>query len=282
LRIFGTIVGLFLATALFHFVPGTITLQIILIFVFTLLLRWVGPANYGIFAVAISALVVFLIALTGVSPKELIWARGINTAAGGALAVLAYWVWPTWERTQVSERIAEMLDTYRVYFRKLVETYTRNKADGAGELDRVRLRARMARTNLEASIERLGAEPGTTAEEINQLNALLASSHRFVHALMALDADWLHTAAVPTRTAFPRFAADVEKTLSLLTAALRGKHVQLKEFPDLREDHHLLVRSGDQNIERYALVNVEADRIVNSLNTLSEQVMERVRPKHAT
>jgi uncharacterized membrane protein YccC len=282
LRIFGTIVGLFLATALFHFVPGTITLQIILIFVFTLLLRWVGPANYGIFAVAISALVVFLIALTGVSPKELIWARGINTAAGGALAVLAYWVWPTWERTQVSERIAEMLDTYRVYFRKLVETYTRNKADGAGELDRVRLRARMARTNLEASIERLGAEPGTTAEEINQLNALLASSHRFVHALMALDAGWLHTAAVPTRTAFPRFAADVEKTLSLLTAALRGKHVQLKEFPDLREDHHLLVRSGDQNIERYALVNVEADRIVNSLNTLSEQVMERVRPKHAT
>jgi uncharacterized membrane protein YccC len=175
-----------------------------------------------------------------------------------------------------------MLDTYRVYFRKLVETYTLNKADGAGELDRVRLRARMARTNLEASIERLGAEPGTTAEEINQLNALLASSHRFVHALMALDADWLHTAAVPTRTAFPRFAADVEKTLSLLTAALRGKHVQLKEFPDLREDHHLLVRSGDQNIERYALVNVEADRIVNSLNTLSEQVMERVRPKHAT
>jgi len=30
-------------------------IQIFLIFVFTLLLRWVGPANYGIFAVAISA-----------------------------------------------------------------------------------------------------------------------------------------------------------------------------------------------------------------------------------
>jgi uncharacterized membrane protein YccC len=281
LRIGGTIVGLFLATALFHFVPGTITLQIILIFVFTLLLRWVGPANYGIFAVAISALVVFLIALTGVSPKELIWARGINTAAGGALALLAYWIWPTWERTQVSERIAEILDAYRAYFHKLVETYTRNEADGAGELDRVRLGARMARTNLEASIERLGAEPGATAEQINQLDALLASSHRFVHALMALDAGWLHTAAVAPRTAFRQFAADVEKTLSHLSAALRGKRVQLKEFPDLREDHHVLVRSGDLNIERYALVNVEADRIVNSLNTLSEQVMERVRAKHA-
>ena len=282
LRIGGTILGLFLATALFHFVPGTVTLQIILIFVFTLLLRWVGPANYGIFAVAISALVVFLIAITGVSPKEVIWARGINTAAGGALALLAYWIWPTWERTQTSERIAEMLDAYRRYFRILAETYTGNGPGSADELDRVRLDARMARTNLEASIERLGAEPGTTPEQVNQLNALLASSHRFVHALMALDAGWLHTAAVPPRTAFPTFATHVEKTLDLLSAALRGTRVKMKELPDLREDHHVLVRSGDEKIERYALVNVEADRIVNSLNTLSEQVMERVRPPHAT
>ncbi len=280
LRIGGTIVGLFLATALFRFLPDSATVQIVLIFVFALSLRWVGPANYGIFAVAISALVVLLIAITGVSPKEVIWARGINTAAGGALALLAYWIWPTWERTQVFDRIAAMLDAYREYFHALAEAYVRNETSSARELDRVRLRARMARTNLEASIDRLGAEPGTTAEQMHQLNALLASSHRFVHALMALDAAWLHTSAVPARPAFRTFAADVEKTLELLAAALRGKHVQLNEFPDLREDYHVLVQSGDQKIERYALVNVEADRIVNSLNTLREQVMELVSAKN--
>jgi uncharacterized membrane protein YccC len=279
LRIGGTIVGLFLATALFRFLPDTVTVQIALIFGFTLLLRWVGPANYGIFAAAVSALVVLLIAITGVSPKELIWARGINTAAGGALALLGYWMWPTWERTQVSERIAELLDAYREYFHTLAESFARNETDSVSELDRARLGARMARTNLEASIDRLGAEPGTTAEQMNQLNALLASSHRFIHAAMALEAGWLHTAAVPARAAFRRLAADVDQTLELLAGALRGRRVQLKEFPDLREDHHLLVHSGDQKIERYALVNVEADRIVNSLNTLREQVMEHVRAK---
>jgi len=276
LRIGGTIAGLFLATALFRFLPDTVTVQIVLIFAFTLLLRWVGPANYGIFAVAISALVVLLIAITGVSPKELIWARGINTGAGGALALLAYWIWPTWERTQVSERIAEMLEAYREYFHILSESFVRNETTSARELDRARLRARVARTNLEASIDRMGAEPGTTAEQMNQLNALLASSHRFIHAVMALEAGWLHMAAVPARTAFRTFAADVEKTLDLLAAALRGAHVQLNEFPDLREDHGVLLQSGDQKIGRYALVNVEADRIVNSLNTLRGQVMERV------
>jgi len=47
LRIGGTIVGLFLATALFRFLPDTVTVQLILIFVFTLLLRWVGPQTTG-------------------------------------------------------------------------------------------------------------------------------------------------------------------------------------------------------------------------------------------
>jgi uncharacterized membrane protein YccC len=281
LRIGGTIVGLFLATALFHFVPHTVVLHIILIFGFTLLLRWVGPANYGIFAAAVSALVVLLIAITGVSPKELIWARGINTAAGGALALLGYWIWPTWERTQVSERIAEMLNAYREYFHSLAESYVGNETSSPRELDRVRKGTRLARTNLEASMDRLGAEPGTTAEQMNQLNALLASSHRFAHAAMALEAGLLHTAAVPARTASRTFAGDVEKTLTLLAAALRGTRVQLQEFPDLREDHHVLLQSGDPKIERYALVNVEADRIVNSLNTLREQVMERVHAKIA-
>jgi len=149
------------------------------------------------------------------------------------------------------------------------------------ELDRVRLNARMARTNLEASIDRLGVEPGRTGGADHSIECMMASSHRLVHALMALDAGWQHTAATPARTAFHKFAADVEKTLTLLAVALRGARVPVKEFPDLREDHHVLIRSGDQKIERYALVNVEADRIVNSLNTLREQVMEWARTKSA-
>ncbi len=273
LRISGTIAGLLLATSLFHFLPHSTALQIILIFAFTLVLRWIGPANYGLFAVAISALVVLLIAMTGLSPGEVIWARGINTTAGGALALLAYWIWPTWERTRISERIAQMLDAYREYFHFLSESYQRGKTGSSRELDRLRLRARVARSNLEASIDRLSTEPGTTAEYMNRLNALLASSHRFVNAVMALDADWLQSARVPPRPAFHTFAADLEKTLELLVAALRGTRVSAREFPDLREDHNVLVQSGDPRTERYALVNVEADRITNSLNTLREQVL---------
>jgi uncharacterized membrane protein YccC len=281
LRIAGTIVGLMLATALFLFLPSSPAYHIIMIFAFTFLLRWVGPANYGIFGIAVSALVVLLIAITGIAPKEVIWARGTNTALGGALALLAYWVWPTWERTRVSERVAQMLDAYRNYYHALAHSLLHLESPDPRELDRARLAARTARSNLEASVDRLGAEPGTSPEQMSRLNAMLASSHRFVHAVMALEAGQLRTAGVPVRPAFRTFAADVEKTFALLAGALRGKRFTAKELPDLREDYNQLLQSGDPKTELYALSNVEADRITNSLNTLREQILDWTRTPQA-
>jgi hypothetical protein len=65
----------------------------------------------------------------------------------------------------------------------------------------------------------------------------------------------------------------VELTLHSLAGALRGSRLRRAELPDLREDHHALAHSGDPATERYALVNVETDRVTNSLNTLSEELL---------
>src|SRR5580765_6837695 len=125
LRIVGTLAGLLLATALFHFLPIHTGTEIVLIGAFTFVMRWAGPANYGIFGVAISALVVLLISITGLAPKEVIAARGVNTIVGGGFALLAYAVWPTWERNRLPELFATLTDAYRRSFasitRKLLE-----------------------------------------------------------------------------------------------------------------------------------------------------------------
>ena len=47
------------------------------------------------------------------------------------------------------------------------------------ELDRVRLAARLARSNLEASADRLLAEPKTTTHLIGIVNGILANSHHY-------------------------------------------------------------------------------------------------------
>ena len=106
LRLAGTYVGLIVTTGLFHVMSPSVAVQIAMLAVFTFLGRCFGPANYGILTAAVSGLVVLLIALTGVAPQGVIAARGLNTTIGGLLALIAYAVWPTWERTQLPEAMA--------------------------------------------------------------------------------------------------------------------------------------------------------------------------------
>ncbi len=66
----------------------------------------------------------------------------------------------------------------------------------------------------------------------------------------------------------------MEITLHSLAGALRGSPLGRSDLPDLREDHHALVHSGDPAAERYALVNVETDRMTNSLKTLRDELLK--------
>jgi uncharacterized membrane protein YccC len=272
LRVVGTLSGLAFATVLFPIVSTTIMRQIVVIALLVFMLRSLGAANYGILTAAVSALVVLLIGLTGVSAKDVIAARALNSVAGGALALAAYWLWPTWERYRIKENVARLLDAYRNYFQAICTAYLKPDAPPP-ELDAARQAGRLARSNLEASAARLSSEP--YPKQLAALNDMLASSHRLVHALMALEAGLYQSQFMPPRDAFRTFSHDVEKTLYFLAASLRGSRIYPGDLPDLREDHHALLRSGDSRAERYALVNIETDRITNSLNTLREQILSR-------
>jgi len=131
--------------------------------VFTFLMRWIGPANYGVFAVMISALVVLLLTINGVSPKEVILARGLNTAVGGVLALLAYLAWPTWERSRVGDNVAAVLRAYGKYFSAVAKSYMEKGSVERFEIERARQDGRTARTNLEAVGRTAGGGAGSHA-----------------------------------------------------------------------------------------------------------------------
>jgi uncharacterized membrane protein YccC len=285
LRIVGTLAGLLLATTLFHFLPIHTATEIVLIGLFTFIMRWVGPANYGIFGVAISALVVLLISITGLAPKEVIAARGINTIVGGAFALVTYAVWPSWERNRLRELFAALADAYRGSFRSICRKILAPSSASREERERTRRAARIARSNLETSIERLAAEPGVSAAQLARVNAMLAASHRFAHAMIALEAAIPEDRGITPRPEFLDFADAIERTLELLSAKLRGQRVVEREFPDLREAHSRLTRAGHPEIAAYGLVNVETDRMTNSLNTLRDQIFAWLResnPEHGS
>jgi hypothetical protein len=154
---------------------------------------------------------------------------------------------------------------------KLLDVLTGREGANTAELDKLRLASRLARTNAVASVDRMQAEPGTRAEEIALLIGMLASSHRFIHAVLSVEAG-IPATRPAVRDEFRVFAADVIKILEALAAELRGSRVPVAKWPDLREGHRRLTGNPLSACEQYVLVNVEADRMTNSLNTMREQV----------
>jgi uncharacterized membrane protein YccC len=261
LRIAGTFAGLLVATGLFHFLHTGIESDIVLLAVFAFLLRWIGPANYGIFVTALSAFVVLMIAITGVDPKPVIAARALNTALGGALALAAYWLWPTWEQTKAGPVLADLIEAYRNYFHAVAAAYA---GDPDADLDTVRSKARVARVNAESFLGRIVAEPGVSPDRVNLLNTILVSSHSFVRSVMAIESDLNTVRPEPGPSALD-FTRKVDETLLSVIASLRTSTPLSPDLPDLRAAHNLIE-------DRYSLFGVETDRIVTSLNTMREQI----------
>lgn len=70
LRLAGTYIGLLLATPLFYALPVSLGVEIAIVGALVFVVRGAGGANYGIVAVSVTALVVFLLALAGSAPKR--------------------------------------------------------------------------------------------------------------------------------------------------------------------------------------------------------------------
>ncbi|MGC2658030.1 MAG: FUSC family protein [Bryobacteraceae bacterium] len=272
LRLLGTFTGLLLSTALFHFLPVSPGVEVALVFAFMYAMRSVGAANYGIFSCCIAALVVLLISFTGIQPGAVILARGLNTAAGGILALIAYALWPTWERTQIRDMLAQLFDSYRDYFRLVVNMCVSAHLPDA-ELDQARLQWRAARSNAEASVDRVSGEPNVSPTQMSNLNSILASSHVAIYSITALEAGFrrIHPRCAPA--VFLKFANDVEFTLYDLSANLRNAPAAFTQWPVLRDDYNEIADIADSDPQARFIVE-EADRLTNTFNTLREKVLQ--------
>lgn len=278
LRLAGTFGGLILATILYHAFPPSALTQLLLVGIFTYLLRSIGPANYGVFSVAISGLIVFLIAETGVPPAQVVSERALNTAAGGCFALAAYALWPTWERTQINEVLAQLLDAAREYFHRVVQSF----GDGdlsTTALDQLRATWRRLRSDAEGSVNRIAAEPGVSRETLSCLTSFLATSQIVVRSIMSMESAVLEGKTDTPKEPFRKFATDIEFTLYFLAATLRGSTGAGETLPKLREDHRRIVESRNKFSANDEFLVITADQLTVALNTLREQVIRYRNPQ---
>ncbi|MDT4950358.1 MAG: hypothetical protein QOJ37_2953 [Pseudonocardiales bacterium] len=272
MRTVGTIVGLLVASELVHWIPGGDWWQIALIAVFAFGMRFAGPGNLGLTAASLSALVVVLLAISGIPAHTTLVSRSLSTLAGGVLAVAAALALPAWERRFVPTRLAALLAAYRQYLLAVADLDTDRET-----LQRARAASRLARTNAQASVDRAGAEPVPAQGQVELGQMVLAHTHRFIHAMLTIDALRPKLREAGSVLELSTFLAAAAETLAAAQAAVRDNSAP-GPVPKLRSRQEELAEALAAHPERVggietATTLVDAtDRITNSLDTLIGEV----------
>jgi uncharacterized membrane protein YccC len=152
--------------------------------------RELATVHYGIAVVCLTGLVVILLSFYGVPAAASVQARALDTLLGSALALLAYFAWPTWERGRERAVLAALLEAYADY----LDATLRGDAQARHE---TRIDARAARSSAQASLDRLRAEPASRAN-VPRAEALVAQANRLMRAAMMLEATRTWKPRAPT------------------------------------------------------------------------------------
>lgn len=269
LRVFGTVLGLVLTTVLLHVTPDEPWAHLALMAVLCMAFRYLAGAHYGIAVAALTGTVVILLSFEGVNSGAAVSDRVINTALGCGMALLAYVAWPTWERGRARAALAVMLDAYASYLLALA------RPGQTGAHNDTRTAARTARTNAQASIDRMRTEPATPPELLALARALFANGNRLARTAMTLEATLDDLAALPTQTGIGHFIEQAALAVQTIAAALREQRT-IGALPDLRAMQRTLVtQNADAGSHATAeLLARVSDRLVDNIDTLA-YVMNR-------
>jgi uncharacterized membrane protein YccC len=189
LRVVGTLAGVAAATfVLASLQPGPVVLAVLTVvvsaFAFTLF-----TTNYGLFAVFLTCLTVFLAAFLGLPPMTAVANRATDNLIGSGLTVVAFLVWPTWVATEVPRLVSTLLLAEGRLGQRILAAFSHPDDQSNSDFDQLISTARLSRSNAEAAVERMAHEPhgsdkGTVA--LTAAKDMLAQMHRMGMASLAL------------------------------------------------------------------------------------------------
>lgn len=264
LRVLGTILGLVVTTALLHFTPHDAWAHLALMALLCMAFRYLATAHYGIAVAALTGTVVIFLSFEGVNSGTAMLDRVLNTALGSGMALLAYVIWPTWERARARAALSDMLDAYAGYLHALARPERR---DSHRE---TRTAARTARTNAQASLDRMAAEPATPLPLLELANALFLNGNRLARTAMALEALLHDCDNLPEQVEVTNFIDHSASHLHALAVALRDNQSPppTPELRQLQRSLSVLLGMTDDKPRAEQLVRI-SDRLVDNINTLA-------------
>ena len=236
--------------------------------------------SFLLFSVFLTAFVLALLDLLGTPALRTAEARLLDTVIGSALALVAYFAWPTWEGASAQEKFARLLETHGAYAEVLLRELAHPGSVDAAQLRAIQRTARRARSDAEAATVRLLDEPAHAPLTPQVAQLLIAAAARLAQAELALHALALspdrpmNEAGAPGGIAAPveAFGAALGTVISRLASALRSLQ-QPEPIPALRPIQAAL--ADEPALRGGALVAI-TDRLVDAANTLDAILRQRL------
>ena len=246
----------------------------------------VFPVNYLFFAVFLTDFVVVLLALAGLPADQTALDRLIGTGVGAGLAFVAYILWPTWERTSATEKFARVILAQCHYVDLLLRAWGRPAVVNSSQARSLKLAARRARIDAEASADRLADEPDRPPMTREFAQALVSAGHRLALAGLALEAA-VSACGDPDQHSACGDPGPLQAQLGHLAGMVRQAATQLAEalrrmgppgpLPPLREVQSGIPRTPRDRGGSPALF-VATDSLVDALNTAADIIRRYLTP----
>ncbi len=221
-RLGGTIAGALAAAALAVTFHPSAHLDAAFTLLFATLAFVVFAANYGLFSLAVTGYVVFLLAVAGQGDAEAVRDRLLATLLGGALASAAMALWPTWEADLVVDVLATLIEAQRDFARAVFDAIVAPENCDLGKVHDAQLAVWSARVAADTSVDRAVAEAGRPgAVDPERVVGILGASRRFGLEMLALDGALPHLCEL----AHPHLASlrdELTTALDRAAASLRG------------------------------------------------------------
>jgi len=215
-RIFGTILGGFIAFGILSFVHdstiigGLAIIAMLFGFSFT-------PTNYKIGATFVTIYVIFIYGILTPNIEDVIQYRVLDTLVGAVLSFLAnYFLWPSWEFVKIPVYLEKSIEANRNYLKQISLFYNK-KGEVPTSYRLARKHAFIEVGNLMASFQRMLQEPKSKQNKLAQVYKLTVLNHTLLSSAASLGT---YIQSHKTSAASEAFNVVVDKVIKNLKDAI--------------------------------------------------------------
>jgi uncharacterized membrane protein YccC len=219
-------------------------------------------SNFAVASTFIAAVVLFLLSVTQIDTTTTAFDRLSDTVLGGAVALAAYILWPTWSSGQARMAMSRLVAAQRAYLRSILSIGVDGPTAASEPLASLARQARLAWTEAEATVTRSLAEPTKWRIDGALAESMIATLLRLGQAAHGLRLATLASPLVRITPAWRDLRDALDTALGQLIVSLQA-NTTVAPLPLLRQLYEAVKADGTD-----PTIVIALDEVVDAVDLL--------------